>query len=77
MSAGLGCSPAAALLGAASYLLWSGLDDLVGRSLRQAVSVLGAIAVGSAVYAPRCGSCACPRRGRSSACSLVAGRSEG
>jgi putative peptidoglycan lipid II flippase len=43
---------AAALLGAVSYFSWSGLDDLVGRSLAgQAVSVLGAIAAGSAVYA--------------------------
>jgi putative peptidoglycan lipid II flippase len=43
---------AGALLGAVSYLTWSGLDDLVGRSLAgQAVSVLGAIAAGSAVYA--------------------------
>jgi putative peptidoglycan lipid II flippase len=43
---------AGALLGAVSYLTWSGLDDLVGRSLAgQALSVLGAIAAGSAVYA--------------------------
>jgi putative peptidoglycan lipid II flippase len=43
---------AGALLGAVSYFTWSGLDDLVGRSLAgQAVSVLGAIAAGSAVYA--------------------------
>ena len=43
---------AAALLGAVSYLTWSGLDDLVGRSLAgQAVSVLGAITAGSLVYA--------------------------
>jgi putative peptidoglycan lipid II flippase len=43
---------AAALLGAVSYLSWSGLDDLFGRSLAgQGVSVLGAIAAGSAVYA--------------------------
>jgi hypothetical protein len=43
---------AGALLAAVSYLSWSGLDDLLGRSLAgQAVSVLGAIAAGAAVYA--------------------------
>jgi putative peptidoglycan lipid II flippase len=43
---------AAALLGALSYLTWDALDELLGRSLAgQAVSVLSAIAVGSAVYA--------------------------
>jgi hypothetical protein len=43
---------AAALLAALSYFTWKGLDDLLGRSLAaQAVSVLGAIAVGSAAYA--------------------------
>jgi putative peptidoglycan lipid II flippase len=52
LSAVLRMLAAGALLGAVSYLTWSGLDDLVGRSLAgQAVSVLGAIAVGSAVYA--------------------------
>ena len=43
---------AAALLAALSYLTWDGLDELLGGSFGgQAVSVLGAIAVGSAVYA--------------------------
>jgi putative peptidoglycan lipid II flippase len=43
---------AAALLAALSYLTWDGLDELLGRSLAgQAVSVLGAIAVGSGAYA--------------------------
>jgi putative peptidoglycan lipid II flippase len=43
---------ATALLAGLAYLTWNGLDDLLGRSLAgQAVSVLGAIAVGSAAYA--------------------------
>jgi putative peptidoglycan lipid II flippase len=43
---------AGALLAAVSYLVWKGLDDLVGRSLAgQAVSVLTAIAAGSVAYA--------------------------
>jgi hypothetical protein len=43
---------AAALLGALSYLTWDALDELLGRSFGgQAVSVLGAIAVGSGAYA--------------------------
>lgn len=42
---------AAALLAGVSYLAWTGLDDLLGRSLAgQAVSVLSAIAAGAAVY---------------------------
>jgi putative peptidoglycan lipid II flippase len=42
----------AALLGAVSYFTWDALDELLGRSFGgQAVSVLGAIAVGSVVYA--------------------------
>jgi putative peptidoglycan lipid II flippase len=42
---------AGAVLAAVSWFSWSGLDDLVGRSLAgQAVSVLGAIAAGSAAY---------------------------
>ena len=41
----------AALLAAVSYLVWKGLDELLGRSLvAQAVSVLGGIAAGAAVY---------------------------
>src|SRR5215207_3733655 len=52
LSASIRMLAAGALLGAVSYLTWSGLDDLLGRSLAgQAVSVLGAIAAGSAVYA--------------------------
>jgi putative peptidoglycan lipid II flippase len=43
---------AAALLAPLAYLAWEGLDGLLGRSLfGQLVSVLGGIAVGSAVYA--------------------------
>jgi putative peptidoglycan lipid II flippase len=43
---------AAALLGAVAYWAWYGLDALLGRALAaQAVAVLGAIAVGLAVYA--------------------------
>jgi putative peptidoglycan lipid II flippase len=43
---------AGALLGAVSYFVWKGLDDLVGRSLAgQAVSVFTAIAAGSVAYA--------------------------
>jgi putative peptidoglycan lipid II flippase len=43
---------ATALLAGLAYLTWNGLDDLLGRSLAgQAVSVLGAVAVGSAAYA--------------------------
>jgi putative peptidoglycan lipid II flippase len=42
---------AGALLAAVSYFGWSGLDDLLGRSLAgQAVSVLGAIGAGAVVY---------------------------
>jgi putative peptidoglycan lipid II flippase len=42
----------AALLAGVSYLAWTGLDELLGRSLvAQAVSVLGGIAAGGAVYA--------------------------
>jgi putative peptidoglycan lipid II flippase len=52
LSAAVRMLAASALLGAVSYLSWSGLDDLLGRSLAgQAVSVLGAIAAGSVVYA--------------------------
>jgi putative peptidoglycan lipid II flippase len=43
---------AGALLAAVSYFAWKGLDAALGRSLAgQALSVLAAIAVGSAVYA--------------------------
>ncbi len=43
---------AGALLAAVAYFSWKGLDDLLGRSLAgQAVSVLTAIAAGSAAYA--------------------------
>ena len=43
---------AAALLAAVAYFTWKGLDEALGRSLAgQAVSVLTAIAAGSAVYA--------------------------
>jgi putative peptidoglycan lipid II flippase len=43
---------AAALLGALAYGVWYGLDAALGRSLlAQAVSVLGAIAVGGLAYA--------------------------
>jgi hypothetical protein len=42
----------AALLAGVSYLAWKGLDELLGRSLvAQALSVLGGIAAGGAVYA--------------------------
>src|ERR671910_196125 len=52
LSASVRMLAAGAPLAAVSYLSWSGLDDLVGGSLAgQAVSVLGAIAAGSAVYA--------------------------
>jgi putative peptidoglycan lipid II flippase len=43
---------AGALLAAVSYFAWKGLDDALGRSLAgQALSVLAAIAAGSAIYA--------------------------
>jgi hypothetical protein len=43
---------AAALLAAVAYFSWKGLDDVLGRSLAgQALSVLAAIAAGSAIYA--------------------------
>ena len=43
---------AGALLAAVAYFAWKGLDDALGRSLAgQALSVLAAIAAGSAVYA--------------------------
>jgi len=43
---------AAALLGPASYLVWYGLDEALGRSFAaQAVAVLTAIGAGAAVYA--------------------------
>jgi putative peptidoglycan lipid II flippase len=52
VSAAIRMLAAGALLGAVSYLSWSGLDELLGRSFAgQAVSVLGAIAAGSAAYA--------------------------
>ncbi len=52
LASGIRMLAAAALLAALSYLTWDGLDQLLGRSLAgQAVSVLSAIAVGSAVYA--------------------------
>jgi hypothetical protein len=52
LSTSLRMLAAGALLGAVAYFAWSGLDDLLGRSLAgQAVSVLGAIAAGSVVYA--------------------------
>src|SRR5688572_1141775 len=52
VSAAIRMLAAGGLLGAVSYLSWSGLDDLLGRSLAgQAVSVLGSIAAGAAVYA--------------------------
>ncbi len=42
---------AAALLGAVSYGVWRGIDELLGRAfLAQAVAVLSAIAAGLAVY---------------------------
>jgi putative peptidoglycan lipid II flippase len=42
---------AAALLAAAAYFVWKGLDEALGRSLAaQAVSVLAAITAGSVVY---------------------------
>src|SRR5215208_1634202 len=51
LSASVRMLAASALLAAVSYLSWSVLDGLVGRSLAgQAVSVLGAISVGSAGY---------------------------
>ena len=51
VSAAVRMLAAGALMAAVSYLSWSGLDDLLGRSLAgQAVSVLGAIAAGSVVY---------------------------
>jgi putative peptidoglycan lipid II flippase len=51
LAAALRMLPGAALLGAVSYLVWLGLDDLLGRSLvAQAVAVLSAIAAGGAVY---------------------------
>jgi putative peptidoglycan lipid II flippase len=51
LSASLRMLAAGALLGGVAFLSWSGLDDLLGRSLTgQAVSVLGAIAAGAAVY---------------------------
>jgi putative peptidoglycan lipid II flippase len=52
LSTALRMVAAAAVLGALAYLAWSGLDDLLGRSLAgQAVSVLGAITVGALGYA--------------------------
>jgi putative peptidoglycan lipid II flippase len=52
LSTALRMLAAGALLAAVAYFAWSGLDDLLGRSLAgQAVSVLGAITAGSGVYA--------------------------
>jgi len=52
LSAALRMLAAAAALGAVAWFAWSGLDELLGRSLGgQAASVLGAIGAGSAVYA--------------------------
>jgi hypothetical protein len=43
---------AAALLGGVAWAVWDGLDAALGRDLPgQAVSVLGAIAAGTCVYA--------------------------
>ena len=42
---------AAALLGAVSYGVWRGIDELLGREfLAQALAVLSAIAAGLVVY---------------------------
>ena len=42
----------AVVLGLVAYVVWSGLDQALGRSLPgQIVSVTGAIALGAAVYA--------------------------
>src|ERR671921_295642 len=50
LSGALRMLAAAALLAGVSYGAWAGLDDLLGRSLGgQALSVLGAIAAGSAI----------------------------
>jgi putative peptidoglycan lipid II flippase len=52
LAAALRMLAAAALLGAAAYGVWAGLDELLGRSLAaQAVAVLGAIGAGLSVYA--------------------------
>jgi putative peptidoglycan lipid II flippase len=52
LSAAIRMLAAAGLLAALSYLTWDALDELLGRSFAgQAVSVLGAIAVGSGAYA--------------------------
>lgn len=52
VSAGLRMVAAAGLLAAVSWLVWTGLDDVLGRALwAQAVSVGVAIAVGFAAYA--------------------------
>jgi len=52
LSAAVRMLAGAALLAAVAYYSWKGLDDLLGRSLAgQALSVLGSIAAGSAVYA--------------------------
>ena len=51
-AAGVRMLAAAALLGAVSYAVWYGLDELLGRSLvAQVLSVLGSITAGLAVYA--------------------------
>jgi putative peptidoglycan lipid II flippase len=52
LGAALRMLAAGALLGAVVYGAWYGLDEALGRSLAaQAVAVLGAIALGGAVYA--------------------------
>jgi putative peptidoglycan lipid II flippase len=51
LSATLRMLAGAAVLGALAYLTWTGLDDLLGRSLAgQAVAVIAAIAVGATAY---------------------------
>ncbi len=52
VATGLRLVGAAALLGLVAYLCWRGLDELLGSSFAaQAVSVIGALAAGSGVYA--------------------------
>jgi putative peptidoglycan lipid II flippase len=52
LAAGLGMLAAAALLAAAAYGAWVGLDGALGRSLPAQIAAVGAaIAAGGAVYA--------------------------
>ena len=71
---------AAALLGAAAYGAWYGLDELLGRSLAaQVVSrgLAGSLAGGLASTRPASGCCGCRRRDQIRRLLVSRGRSEG